>query len=280
MLRFLYPLLVDSHESLLPGLHLCINASIADLVVPVQPVIMNIYNSVSYNMSLFDTTIGWLAPPTCVGCSAEGSVLCEGCSTSGIIPFGERCWRCNELSERCRTCSRCRRFGFLKCVWITTDYHGLPQTLIRTYKFGNQRFAAYPIAKLMAETFRMFNSDDEISKMNYLLVHVPTATGRVRQRSFDHAKLLSRQLALVLKLEPVNALLRIGQSRQVGAHRSDRLTQTKENYLVKNAARIKGRNILLIDDVVTTGATLQAAAKSLKAAGAKSINALVFAKRL
>lgn len=132
----------------------------------------------------------------------------------------------------------------------------------------------------MAETFLGYNSDDEISKKSYLIVPIPTATQRIRQRSFDHAKLLSRQLARNLKLETANALRRIGQSRQLGSRRSDRLVQTKDNYVVKDPRRIQGRNILLVDDVVTTGATLQAASQALKSAGAKSVDALVFAKRL
>jgi ComF family protein len=260
-------------------LHLCVNASIADSTLSAT-CYNDIYNSVSYNMSLFELTIGWLAPPHCVGCRAEGIVLCEACLTSGIIPFGERCWRCGALSERCFTCLRCRRNGSPRAVWISVDYEGLPQELIKAYKFNQLRAAVGPIARVMAETLKAFNTDEDIAKKDYLIVPVPTASTRMRQRGFDHAKLLAHKLSAELKLENLNVLMRSSQTRQVGSVRSLRQAQADGNYSVKASTHIKKRNILLIDDVVTTGATLAACAKTLRLAGAKNVDALVFAKRL
>lgn len=231
-------------------------------------------------MSVFETMIGWLAPPTCVGCEAEGASLCPACAASEIIPFGERCYNCGAISRRGRTCPRCRRTGTPRAVWVATDYDGLAKTLMQRYKFGHSRAAAADLSGLMAETLQSYNQESDLKPANYLVVDVPTATSRVRERGFDHGRLLAKRVAQQLELEFCPALARLGQSRQVGAKRSARLEQLSHGYHVRLPAQIEGRNILLIDDVVTTGATLQAATKALRAAGASHVDALVFAKKL
>ena len=230
-------------------------------------------------MSLLEAAIGWVAPPQCIACGAEGSSLCLGCSTSEIVPYGERCWLCNGLGPSGRTCTACR-FSSPLHVWITTSYGGTAKQLIKAYKFDHQRAAAVVLSQLMAETFFDFNHQDAPKRQNYLLVPVPTATSRIRQRSFGHSELLARKLTLRLGLQYANALSRLGQSRQVGTKRAERLIQPRTNYFVRRQKLIKNRNILLIDDVISTGATIKAVTKVLRAAGAKRIDALVFAKRL
>ncbi len=218
-----------------------------------------------------------MAPPQCIGCGSEGQTLCQDCSTRVILPFGQRCWRCGSLSEGYRTCTSCRRPGSPRYVWITTNYETIAQRLIQKYKFGHQRAAASSIAGLMSGTFAESPAN---TLRDYLVVPVPTATTRVRQRGFDHAKLLAREVARLLRYKTsLNALGRLGQTRQVGAIRGDRFKQA-DNYFVRKPKVIKGKNILLIDDVITTGATLQSVSRLLKTHGAGRVDALVFAKRL
>jgi competence protein ComFC len=231
-------------------------------------------------MRVLDTVIGWLAPPVCLGCGVEGFSFCFECSISNIIPFGERCFNCNSLSVKSASCDRCRNNDPPRHVWVSTDYEGVVKSLVQLYKFGHQRVAAKSIANLMSESFLFFNSNEDILKTNYLVVPVPTATSRVRQRGFDHSALLARAVASNLKLPYKNVMQRLGQSRQVGKSRNERFKQAERNYEVIKPGMVAGRNILLIDDVVTTGATLCSAAKTLRKAGAKRVDALVFAKRL
>jgi len=231
-------------------------------------------------MNIVETAIGWLAPPVCVGCCAEGETLCLGCSLSGIVPFGERCYSCNVLSIKGRTCEKCRSIGSPHFVWITTDYEGLAKDLVQKFKYSQQRVASRAIARLMTDTFLSFNTEGDITSSNYLIVPIPTATSRVRERSFDHSALLAKTVARKLNLQSANVLMRLGQSRQVGTTRAKRIEQAKGNHIVSKPRVVAGRNILLIDDVVTTGATISASARSLRKAGAKRVDALVFAKRL
>lgn len=230
-------------------------------------------------MSIMETLIGWVAPPQCVSCGDEGSVLCLGCSTSEIIPFGEHCWLCNKVNISARTCGACSPSS-PRHVWITTNYEGAARQLVKVYKFGHQRATADTISGLMTETLFDFNDQSELDKLNYLIIPVPTATSRIRRRGFDHNFLLARQLSRKVGFQYTNALGRLGQSRQLGAKRFDRLTQPRGKYFVRQPKTIKGRNILLVDDVVTTGATIREVTKILRQNGAKRVDALIFAKRL
>lgn len=226
-------------------------------------------------MSLLDSVVGWVAPAECLGCGLEDHVLCEACAAAEIIDYGEHCAFCGVLSYGGRTCQKCRP-GSPRHVWVTTNYEGLAQKLIGRYKFDELRAAADDLAELMSQTFHDYQSE----AADYLVVSLPTATARRRQRGFDHANLLAKKIAVRLNLQTAPVLGRLGQSRQLGARREIRIKQAEGQYYVRLAELINDRKILLIDDVITTGATLRAATKTLRQAGVKRIDALVFAKRL
>jgi ComF family protein len=231
-------------------------------------------------MSVLDAMIGWLAPPVCIVCGQEGSSLCLACAEEEVLPFGIKCWRCGAVSKNGRTCDTCRATGSPLHVWVSTDYEGAAAQLVRLYKYGHQRVAAKTLAATMAQTFLNFNTAEEMTRKNFLIVPVPTASSRVRQRGFDHTSLLAKEIARQLGLPSKNTLMRRGQQHQVGAKRSDRLIQMQGQIYAPRPTQIKGRHIVLVDDVVTTGGTMIAAAKAARAAGAKSVSALIFAKKL
>lgn len=112
-----------------------------------------------------------------------------------------------------------------------------------------------------------------------LVVHIPTAGSRYRQRGYDQAKLIAQVVAARRELEYSPALRRSGDVRQVGAGRKLRFTQMQHLFYVHDPRNVAGRDVLLVDDVLTTGATLQACAKVLKAAGARRVSAVVFAQK-
>lgn len=237
-------------------------------------------------MSVLEAAIGWLAPPQCINCGSEGFSLCIDCSTTGILPYGERCWGCGAMSDNGRACPKCRRSGSPSRVWITTNHEGLARDLLHAYKFDQQRAAAGSVARLMIETYKSTHDAPVVqgpsshTATNYLVVPIPTATRRVRERGFDHSALLAKNIALTLGLKHRSVLGRIGQSRQVGTKRAERFAQISDRLWVRKPSLIKDCQILLIDDVVTTGATLNAASRTLRQAGAACVDALIFAKRL
>ncbi len=109
------------------------------------------------------------------------------------------------------------------------------------------------------------------------VTYIPTDSKRVRQRGFDHAELMAKSCAVQLKLPCVPTLRRMRHARQVGATQQMRKEQMATMFRV-SADSMHGQKVLLVDDVISTGATLEAAAKCLrKEAGAQRVVVAVVA---
>ena len=112
-----------------------------------------------------------------------------------------------------------------------------------------------------------------------LVVPVPTAPKRVRRRGYDQAQILARSLAAEKNLSVVNVLIRTTQDDQIGKRRNERLVQMNKAFEVKKN-NLAGKTVLLVDDVLTTGATLESAARLLRQNGAVHVDAVVVARHL
>lgn len=224
------------------------------------------------SMFILEKLIGVVAPHVCVVCGDEGDVVCAWCLPDIAASLPARCYRCAKQTENSLVCRPCRRQSRLKHVWVRAAYEKYPKQLIHDFKFKRKQAAAAVIARLMAEALPYLPPDT-------LVVHVPTAPARVRQRGYDHAKLLAASLAKELGLTYQPLLGRSGNARQVGAKRAERLTQLKGAFYVAKPLPRQG-GILLVDDLVTTGGTLEATATVLKKAGAKKVDAVVFAQKI
>ena len=221
---------------------------------------------------MFDKIIGVLAPHTCLICHTEGSLLCEWCEPDAVAPLPNRCYRCFKMSQDSTVCSKCRRVSPLRYVWVRSQYETVAKELIYHLKFGRARAAARTITELLDDAVPALSSKTVIT-------YVPTATRRVRMRGYDQSKLIARAFAQQRNLPFQTLLVRHGQTRQVGADRNHRQKQAANNYQYVGPAFKDDTEILLIDDITTTGATLESAARILKKAGAVRVNAATFAQK-
>ncbi len=110
-----------------------------------------------------------------------------------------------------------------------------------------------------------------------VITYVPTSTKRVRERGFDHARLIAQSFAKTRGLQCKNLLLRTTHQKQAGTDRKTRLEQVKGSYQAI-APSINIDQVVLIDDIITTGATLSEATRVLRKAGIRNIESLVFAQ--
>ena len=222
-------------------------------------------------MSITEQLFRFLAPYDCINCGQEGRLLCRWCANDKLLPTTESCYRCNRLSPGFKTCSTCRHHSVLKHVWVRTDYNETAKELVHQLKFAYAKDAAKLIAEELTTTLPYINPDT-------LIAYVPAATAHMRQRGFDQSALIARELAKRLKLRHLPTLARLGQQHQVGSGRQTRQEQMKNVFRPISLPVVKDAHLLLVDDVLTTGATMEAAARTLREAGAKTVNGVVFAQ--
>lgn len=230
-------------------------------------------------MSLFEAIIQPFTPLSCLVCGAEGELLCLTCQITACPPMTSRCYHCRQRvtdGVNQSLCSNCRPNSPLDNMWAGTFYDGVAKQLVYKLKFERLSSASRSMTAVIHRRLPDLPRD-------LIIVPVPTATKRVRQRGYDQARLLARQLAKLQHLRYQRLLGRLRQTRQVGAQRQQRLEQLQSVfYLYKQAGpkRRLPRRVLLIDDILTTGASLESAARVLKQAGVQHVDAAVFAQKV
>ncbi|MDQ5886180.1 MAG: competence protein ComFC [Patescibacteria group bacterium] len=222
-------------------------------------------------MSVLDKIVAFIAPHNCLSCSYEGSLLCADCMSELGSLTPDRCFRCNRQSPSSKTCPACRRVSTLNHVWIRSEYKGVPKELVQKLKFER----AIAVADVIAEAMTKVLPTDIVE---CVLVPIPTATTRKRQRGYDQSVMIARRISRLANLPMQQHLVRTGQTRQVGSKKVDRISQLAGAYRVVHGEKLSGKQVILVDDVLTTGATLESAARILREAGVKQVNALVFAR--
>ncbi len=220
-------------------------------------------------LKTLDSLLGLIAPHQCLGCGRDGGLLCADCQE--LLPVTvPRCYRCAATTQGGRTCRSCRRSSPLREVSVYADYDGFAEALVGHLKFEHTIAAAPLIASYLNQ---LITTDGAV------IVPVPTATGRVRLRGYDQALLIAKHASKLSGLPYSDILERFGQVRQTGSGRRERLAQLEGAFAVKPRVVIP-HSVLLVDDVVTTGATLESAARVLRRAGAKHVSALTFARAI
>lgn len=223
-----------------------------------------------------------LAPTRCVCCEHPGALLCDACRERIVpidpthacphcgAPFGELlCTECHGEAGRVH-----------RCV-AATVFEGVPAKIVRAYKDGGERRLAGIIARAMLSAVReaeraaperfagMLSQADAVS-------FVPATGEAYARRGFDHMEAVARELARAAPAPYRDVLAKRGRADQRRLGRAGRRSQAAGAYEV--VVPVRGARILLLDDVLTTGATLNAAAAALLRAGAASVDALAFAR--
>jgi ComF family protein len=211
-----------------------------------------------------------LAPHECLGCKRQGHVLCLACAQDLRLAV-ERCYLCQRASVGGLTCVSCRKNNPLHVTRALLRYETLAKQVVWLLKFQHTRAAAADIAALLVPLLQNYTAE-------FYITHAPTANSRIRTRGYDQAQLIARRLARQLPLATYAPLVaRLSNNRQVGARRSQRFEQ--QAHAFRPTRRLPpGSHVVIIDDVITTGATLAAVARALHAAGAARIEALTFAQ--
>jgi len=218
---------------------------------------------------------------TCIGCGEdifdERYGLCPSCLKDLEIICGRICRRCGRPLPEMSTslCYAC--FGKLtsfKGNVAVAAYSDLAQQLIFKYKYKDHRYIGYHMAEMMAELLQT----TWISDVDYI-VGVPSSKKRIRQRGYCQMALLAEHMSEMTGLRHLKRVLVRTQDtpRMKKLNRDARTEALKGCFEVQAPGSISGSSVLLIDDIMTTGATLEICSRALLEAGASEVWTMTFA---
>ncbi|MBI5289007.1 MAG: ComF family protein [Chloroflexi bacterium] len=218
-----------------------------------------------------------LFPPQCAICRAGGSVLCELCIA--MLPLAEmpRCDRCWDDLRSGSRCSHCLATPHaFESVRAPFSHGDAARDLVHLLKYEGLTSLARPMGSLMASLRATLPAAYPID----IVVPVPLHRGRQRARGYNQAALLARQIANEAGLPfEARAARRVRATKPL-AKSMDRRERASivAGAFRADPGRVEGRAVLLVDDVVTTGATLDACSRALLDAGALSVRAVTFTR--
>lgn len=218
--------------------------------------------------------LNWLFAPQCVGCGQSAQTLCPACAGS-LLELGPACGRCAEPTTAA-VCRRCTTTPLpLEQIFAPWQFGGQLAAAIRRLKFANGSHIARDVAPLWAPLLAAV-----VEQHAAIVVPVPLHWSRRLVRGYDQAWLLAIHACAAAKIAPPRSLLRRtrrapAQSKLTAAPRRENV---RDAFTVRNEGDVAGKTIVLVDDVVTTGATFAAAAVALRAAGACAIYGVALAR--
>lgn len=198
--------------------------------------------------------------------------------------YKKNCYFCRSTKENTKFCSKCyakikllpfRRIEFINNVEVfsATAYTGVILKMIRGIKYHKQRDLAFYQAKIMYDYWKNL----EISKNEFVIIPVPISNNRLKERHYNHMSLVAKEFATLTGYEvSENLITRVKDtSPQYKLNKAQRAKNLKGAFEAnkENFAEVKGKNLLVFDDILTTGSTISEITKILRSQGAENISA-------
>lgn len=224
-----------------------------------------------------------LLPEFCSGCNKEGTILCESCLKKLRQEFQyPKCFYCGarapagKRTTAGRTCKPCRKKTLIYASFSPFPYSDKTvKNLIHKLKYNRAKKIAIILGSELNSYFSKFAA--KIPE-NFIIVPIPLYKNKRRERGFNQSELiagcLSKNFGAINPLVLKKIKSTPDQTELSGA---ERRVNVKGSFWVSQEEQIKNKNILIVDDVKTTGSTIEAAAEALKKSGAKKIWAITVA---
>lgn len=220
------------------------------------------------------TALDWVIPPNCGGCDTTGERWCAACHAAIHQIGAQVCPICGEPQHTAEVCQRCQtappEFTQLRSVAV---YEGVLGRAMRRLKYKSDVGLGEALAKYLIDACQ--RSDWQVD----LITAVPIGAQRKRERGYNQVGLLARPLSYAVSVpyQP-GALQKCRDIRtQVGLNLQERI-QNVEGAFLAQPPLVRGKSVLVIDDVTTTGATIRACAQALRRAGATAVYGLTLAR--
>ena len=243
-------------------------------------------NGFSLN-GIFQHVLNFVFPQKCLGCARAQVVLCEDCRGSVPILAVQRCPVCEQVAmplgaicDFCRINLMAIQRWSLDGLWILSPYSpsSLMARLIKSLKYRSTESLAEILGKLLADYFPVCEFEE------FLMQPVPLHSRRERERGYNQARLLAQALGRRhgFGLEETIIRFRNTSPQAKQPSREARLSNLKNAFSLRlqssSTPSLLNKKFILVDDVCSTGTTLNEVAKILKAAGAQTVWGVVLAR--
>ncbi len=219
---------------------------------------------------LLSGVFDWIYPPVCASCGKPGSLLCDSCREQ-LHSVGEHyCSKCGKPLRKGSKCRLCRthefRFQASRAPYI---YDGPAAAMIKSLKYNGNMSLAPILADLLSVFWKELNWDIDI------IVPVPLSGERRAQRGFNQSEMIGKAFAkrTGLKSDP-RALMKVRHTLQQVGLDAEQRRENLQGAFAAEGVLVRGKRVLLLDDVMTTGSTFAECSAVLLDAGAKSVNCL------
>ena len=229
------------------------------------------------SMGLFD----FIFPKRCVSCKKLDSYLCENCFTFLSFDVKSLCLACNKPSFNGLTHSKCKKKYSIDGCFSAISSNKIAHKLIYTFK---QKPYLSDLKHVLTDLFyeSVIQNEEFIKQIvsgEWMMVPVPLSKTKLRKRGYNQSKILANELAKKFNIPVADVLERNRDTKtQAGLSRIEKRLNVKNVFEITNHKFLINKNIFLIDDVVTTGATLSQAAKLLKENAAKKVIGLTLVR--
>lgn len=218
--------------------------------------------------------IDWLFPPICLGCGEEGVFICPECLPKIQRVPNDVCKYCGSFTSKKGKCANCDGKtlpyeGFRAFAY----YDGTIRKAIHHLKYQNDLTIGRYLAGMLSMVYEKAGWETD------LILPVPIGEQKMMERGYNQAERIAKPLSERLKIDySDDALIRISErSSQVGLNQAERQENVRQAFVARSKP-VKGKRILVVDDVFTSGATMEAVATELKQAEAKEVYCLTIAK--
>lgn len=231
-----------------------------------------------------EALLSLLYPPHCANCgagTAAGEHLCKPCAAGASRIEAPFCRTCSQPFEgaitsefTCQNCAE-RRLHF-ECAVARYASRGVVREFLHRFKYDRHFFLRHQLAAWAAEAF-----DDERLRAAPVdaLVPVPLHPARFREREFNQAAEIARLLGRRRGIPVWQALRRIRYTTtQTRLDRQERMENLRDAFRVRHSPPVQSCHLLLVDDVFTTGSTVEECARALRRAGAASVRVVTVAR--
>lgn len=220
-----------------------------------------------------------LFPSKCLACGNTESLICRNCIRKLKMICTTACFTCGSDNFTGQTHKHCIGYGYPKHIFSFYDYEGIVRKAIKLAKYNKKQFCYMRyITKVGIQEAKR---NGYFIERNHVLVPIPLHKNRQQARGFNQAKIIAQELSRVFEIEvEEKALYRIKDTPQlVSRNRKERYESIADAFITGEITGLRNKNIILVDDVCTSGATLVEATRAFAQINMHNVSCITLARK-